>query len=122
MRLTKEELYVKEREEIMLKILEVIKITRKRNRIMKWELEKEEVREGINDLIDDIKRYYKTSKWRSMKTWKDKEMNIINNVLKEHDIEIIKIDKKSKSEDNRYHNYREYIYNINEKIKEKMIS
>jgi hypothetical protein len=120
MKLTKEVLYVKERDEIMLKILNIINITKNNNKIKKEDLEKDEVRIGIRNLIDDIKKYYKTSNWRSMKTWKDKEINLINNVLKEHDIDILKIDKKRKCEDNKYHNYREYIFNINDELKKRI--
>jgi hypothetical protein len=37
------------------------------------------------------------------------------------EIEILKIDKKHKCEDNKYHNYRIYIFNIKEEILNKMI-
>jgi len=96
-------------------------ITKINNKIKKEELEKEEVRIEIRNLMGEIKKYYKTSNWRSIKTWKDQELNLINNILKEHEIEILKIDRKRKCEDNKYHNYREYIFNIKEEILNKMI-
>jgi hypothetical protein len=116
MRQKKEELYIKEREEIMLKILKIIGISKDRKRIRKDEIEKEEVRNQIKELMEDIRRYYKISNWRSINTWKDKEINIINNVLKDNGIETIKIDKKRIGEDKKYHNYREYIYEIKDEI------
>ena len=51
MKSTKEELYKKEREEIMLKILKIINITKKNNKIKKEELEKEEVRLEIRNFM-----------------------------------------------------------------------
>lgn len=68
----------------MLKILKIINITKINNKIKKEDLEKEEIR----NLMGEIKKYYKTSNWRSIKTWKDQELNLINNILKEHEIEI----------------------------------
>lgn len=120
MRKTKEELYEKEREEIMIKILKIMGITKDRKRIKKEEIEIEEVRKNIQELMVEIKRYYKISKWRSINTWKDKELNTINNILKENGIETIKVDKKRIGEDNKYHNYREYIYEIKEEILNKL--
>ena len=121
MKSTKKELYDKEREMIMLKILKIINIDKTNRKIRKEEIDKEEVRIEIRGMMEEIKRYYKTSNWRSIKTWKDQEINLINNIMKEHEIEILKIDKKRKCEDNKYHNYREYIFNIKEDILNKLI-
>ena len=82
------------------------------------ELERECIKEGINEMKEEIKRYYKMSNWRSIKTWNevfsftnfpensslsslrsDKfivELNLITNVLKYNGIETIKVDRKRK--------------------------
>lgn len=119
MRQTKELLYKKEREEIMIKILKIIGITRERKRINREEIEKEEIKESINNMLEEIKRYYKISQWRNINTWKDKEINLITNILKNNGIEIIKTDRKRKIE-NKYIHYREFIFDINEDILNKL--
>jgi hypothetical protein len=119
MRKGKEELYEKEREDILIKVLKLIGITRERKRINREEMESEEIKEGIKNMLEEIKKYYKISKWRSIKTWKDKEINIITNILKYNGIEIIKTDRKRKVEE-KYVHYREFIFDIGEGILNKI--
>ncbi len=119
MRARKEIKYVIEREELMIKILKMIGITKERKRIKRDEIDNEDIKEKVNKMMEDIKKYYTISKWRSIKTWKDKEINIILNILKTNGIETIKVDRKRKEED-KYKHYREYIFEIKEELINKL--
>jgi hypothetical protein len=105
-------------EEILQKIINIIGITKENKKIRKEDLCKEETRTQIRQLLDDVKKSYKTYKWRSMKTWKDIEINLITNIFKEHNIDIVKIERKKKIDDKIYR-YREYNFLIPEYIFEK---
>ena len=119
MRKCKEDLYENESVEILIKVLKLIGITRDRKRLMREELDTELIKDSINNMLEEIKKYYKISRWRSINTWKDKELNLITNILKYHGIEVIKTDRKRKIED-KYVHYREYIFDISEEILNKI--
>jgi hypothetical protein len=119
MRKTKEELYDKEREEIMIKVLKLIGVSKERKRFRKEEIEVEDIKEEMNKILEDIKKYYNISKWRSIKTWKEKEVNLITNILRYNGIETIKVDRKRKIE-GKYVHYREYIFDVGEEILNKL--
>jgi hypothetical protein len=119
MKQRKDEKYSKEQEEILLKMLRKIGISKEKRRFNREELERECIKEGINEMIEEIKKYYKMSNWRSIKTWKEVELNLITNVLKYNGIETIKVDRKRKEGD-KYKHYREYIFDINDEILNKI--
>ena len=56
-----------------------------------------------------------------MKTWKDMEINLVNNIFQFNGVEIIKTNRKKKGDDNIFHNYREYIYDINDELLNNLI-
>ena len=62
MRKGKEELYEKEREEILIKVLKLIGIDKNNNRILRDNLEKPEINEYINEMMEEIKKYYSISR------------------------------------------------------------
>ena len=121
MKKTKEDLYQAERLEIFTKIIKIIGISKEKKRFNRKDLETDEFKQQINDLLPDIKKYYKTSSWRSMKTWKDMEINLVNNIFQFNGVEIIKTNRKKKGDDNIFHNYREYIYDINDELLNNLI-
>jgi len=120
MKQTKDMKYSKEQNEILMKIIKKIGITKDKKRFKKEELETEEIKNGIKEMLEEIKKYYKMSNWRSIKTWKEQELNLITNILKYNGIETIKVDRKRKEGDG-YKHYREYIFDIKEEILNKMI-
>jgi len=115
MRVKKDEKYEKEQKEILMKIIKIIGLSKEKYRFEKEEIDREEVKEEIKNMIEEIKKYYKMSNWRSIKTWKEQEINLIINILKYNGIETIKMDRKRK-EGNEYKHYREYIFDIKNNI------
>ena len=115
MKETKDIKYSKEQKEILMKIIKKIGITKDKERCKKEELETEELKNGIKEMVEEIKKYYKMSNWRSIKTWKEQELNLITNILKYNGIDTIKVDRKRK-EGEVYKHYREYIFDIKEEI------
>lgn len=69
--------------------------------------------------MEEIKKYYSTSRWRSVYREDNKELNIIKNIMREHGIEILKIERKRKKEE-KNESYRIYIFEIPEEIKNKI--
>ena len=61
MKQTKDMKYSKEQKEILMKIIKKIGITKEKKRFKKEELETEELREGIKEMLEEIKKYYKMS-------------------------------------------------------------
>jgi hypothetical protein len=120
MRKGKEELYEKEREDILIKVLKLIGIDKNNNRILRENLEKPEIKEYINEMMEEIKKYYSISRWRSVYRKENKELNIIKNLMRENMIDILKIEKKRIKEDGKYEGYRIYIFEIPEEIKIKL--
>lgn len=112
MRSLKEELYKDERDAILRTIIEQIGLNKSKKVLMRSEIIKDETKDCINKLMEDIRRYYTISKWRSIKTWKEKELNIINNIMKDNGIDIIKMDKKIRLKSGKYENERVYLYEI----------
>jgi hypothetical protein len=115
----KDDKYKKEQEEILIKIIRKIGISKDKRRFNREELERETIKDYINEMLDEIKRYYKMSNWRSIKTWKEVELNLITNILKYNGIDTIKVDRKRKEGD-KYKHYREYIFDIKDEILEKI--
>lgn len=117
-RRTKEEIYEKDREEILIKILREIDV--KENVLIKKE-NIERIYKKIEDMNEEIRRVYNISKWRASKYGKNKEMNIIRSICKINKIEILGIDKKIlNEEENKYKNSRYYKFEIPENIMEKI--
>ncbi len=116
----REEIYKKEREELLIELLKEIGVDNGEKRKLKDELEKDSIKEYVRSNNDRIKRYYSTSRWRSTYRNDNKEMNIIKNIMREHDIEILKLEKKKKLQDGIYESHRLYIFEIPEEIKQKI--
>lgn len=113
----REKIYEKEREEILINIIKKIEL--RENRILKEELERETIKEYIHEKMEEIKKYYSTSRWRSVYREDNKELNIIKNIMREHGIEILKIERKRKKGE-KNESYRIYIFEIPEEIKNKI--
>jgi hypothetical protein len=113
----KSELYKENQNEILRKIIKIIGITTDNNRKNRDELETEEIKESIRELTDDIIKYYSTSKWKTFIREYNQELNVIKNIMKEHGIEIYKLERKRQREsDGKYESYRLYIFNIPKNI------
>lgn len=117
----KDKLYMKERENILIELINKLGINNTENRILRDELEKEEIREYIKNKFEEIKQYYSTSRWRSVYREENKELNIIKNIMREHKIEILKIERKRLKDNGKYEGYRIYIFEIPEEIKNKLL-
>jgi hypothetical protein len=116
----KEDKFVEEREGMLIKVLKAIGINKGRTIIERSELEREEIRSKMNEMKEEIWRYYRTSSWNSCKYGKCQELNIIKNICKYHGITIYKVEKKRKDGD-KIRSYKVYDFNINEEIKERLI-
>ncbi len=114
----REKLYEREREEILINLIKELEL--RENRILREELEKDKIKEYIHKKMEEIKKYYSTSRWRSVYKEENKELNIIKNIMREHGIEILKIEKKRRKEE-KNESYRVYIFDIPEEIKIKII-
>ena len=115
MRRTKEELYKKERLEILKDLIKKIGITKEENKKLKEELENETIKEYIRSKEEEITKYYSTSRWKSIYKEENKELNIIKNIMRENNIEILKIEKKRLKE-GKYSSYRVYVFEIPNEI------
>ena len=113
----REKMYEREREEILINLIKELEL--RENRILREELEKDKIKEYIQLKMEEIKKYYSTSRWRSVYKEDNKELNIIKNIMREHGIEILKIEKKRRKEE-KNESYRVYIFNIPEEIKIKL--
>jgi len=113
----KSELYKYNQDEILKRIIGKIGITRENNRKNREELETEEIKNSIRECTDDIIKYYSTSKWKTFTREDNQELNIIKNIMKEHGIEIYKLERKRQRQtDGKYESYRLYIFNIPKNI------
>ena len=116
----KEERYVKERDDMLIRVLKAIGLSNDRRIIERCELDGEEIRSKINGLRCEIWEYYRTSGWNSCKYGKCQELNIIKNICKYHGITIYKIEKK-RVDGERIRSYKVYDFNINDEIRDKLI-
>lgn len=107
----KSELYKGEQEEILKRILNLIGVSRENDRKSRDELELEEIKESIRGMRDEIIKYYTTSRWKTFYREENQELNMIKNIMKEHGIEIYKLEKK-KTNDGKVERRRLYIFNI----------
>ena len=107
----KSELYKVEQEEILKKILSLIGVNRENDRMTRDELEQEEIKENMRKMRDDIIKYYTTSRWKTFYREDNQELNMIKNIMKEHGIEIYKLEKKRMNEGHAERR-RLYIFNI----------
>ena len=90
-RSTKKELYRNEREEIIKKINDLLGITEKKNYVYLYDIENSEnIKEGINKMSDEIKKYFKVGNWNYyvMKNNGEKplEIGLIRAVYRDEDI------------------------------------
>ena len=115
MRLLKDEKYKSDQKEILKRILNEVGIRREKLIISREELETEGFKEIINKNYDEIKIYYKTSNWSSVKTGMEKELNILKNICRYNGIIIDKIQRKKTVEEKRI-NHVLYKFNIPEEL------
>lgn len=108
----KTELYIEERKNILNEILQFIHVSKENNKIYKSELENDNLKKFINNKFDDIIKYYTASKWASLYREKNREINILKNIMREHGIEIYKLEKKTII-DGKINRDRLYIFNFN---------
>jgi len=110
MKLKKNIQYKNERYEIYNNLLEKLGVNKENNRILKEDIEKDEIKSYIKEKLDDIKKFYSTGQWRSIYRENNVEMNIIKNIMRENNIEILKLERKRKNDDDKYHSYRIYVF------------
>ena len=117
MKNTKNNLYREEQIEIMKKILEYISINKDNNICNREDLEKDNFKNKIDELIPEIKKYYKIASWNSYKYGINKHINLLKNICKYNDIVIDKMQKTKKDNNNtekKYIHYVVYKFNIPE--------
>jgi hypothetical protein len=116
----KSELYKKEQEEILKKILKIIGINNEKIRINREELLKEEIENELKEMEEEIKKYYSVSKFKSYINGDEKYLNLIKNICKEKEINILKLQGKryKNKEEKTRETYVIYQFELNEKIKE----
>jgi hypothetical protein len=117
MKNTKNNLYREEQIEIMKKILEHIGINKDNNIFNREDLEKDDFKNKIDELIPEIKKYYKIASWNSYKYGINKHINLLKNICKYNDIIIDKMQKTKKDNNNtekKYIHYVVYRFNIPE--------
>lgn len=112
--------YMREREDMLIRVLKAIGLSNDRRIIERSELEGADIRGKINELRDEIWKYYNTSGWNSCKYGKSQELNIIKNICKYHGITIYKIEKKRRDGE-KIRSYKVYDFNINDEIRAKLI-
>ncbi len=112
----REDRYKRERGEMINEIIKRLEIDKNRKK-GREELETEEIKEYVLSRMEEIKKYYSTSRWRSVYRDDNKELNILKNIMREHGINIIKTEKKKKTEEGKYEGHRVYIFEIPEEIK-----
>lgn len=115
----KSDIYETEQNNILKKLLREIGLQPDRLSIERSELESEIIKDKIRGMIDEIWKYYRTSGWNSCKYGKNRELNIIKNVCKYHNIKIYKVEKKKK-EGSQIKSYKVYDFNIDEKLKSEL--
>jgi len=108
----KTELYSEERVNMFNEILNFINISKENNKIYKSELENDKLKEFINSKMEEIIKYYRASKWASLYREKNRELNVLKNIMREHGIEIYKLEKKT-TVDGKINRDRLYIFNFN---------
>jgi len=114
---TKKELYYKEQYDILIKILNIIGINKNNNTVQKSYIENEEILTQINNLKNDILRFFSTRTWHATKTGVNIELNFIRNVIREFDIEMLSLEKRKKDEEsNKTKSYRYFKFIIPENI------
>ena len=116
MPLNKKKLYEKEQQEILIKLMNIIGIKKDNVNIEKSYIESEDVSIQINNLKDDVVKYFCAGKWASTRVGNHTEINIVRNIFKYFNIEVISIEKKRKDEDGKYISYRIYKFIIPESI------
>lgn len=119
-RTPKNELYREQQYDILLKILSLIGVTKDNTIIERDVIEREDNIKVINELQDDINKYFSTGTWKSVKIGVHTEINIIRNIFKSYNISILSIDKKRKNEDGIYKSYTLYKFEIPNEILEKI--
>jgi len=120
MRESKDEKYKKEQVEILKEILKEIGIREEKITISREELETEEFKGYMNEKYEEIKKYYKTTSWISVKKGLEKELNILKNICRYNGIIIDKIQRKKTKDDKRI-NHVIYKFDIPEDKKELLL-
>jgi len=119
-KLTKNVLFKEEQYKILLKIFNIIGVTKDNTIIERNVIESDENIKIINDLVNDINKYFSFGHKISTKIGVHKEINIVKNVVKNFGISVFSIDKKRKDENNKYKSYTLYKFEIPNEILEKM--
>ena len=115
-RISKDILYKEQQNDILLKILTLIGITKTNTVIDKNNIDNEETIKIINSMKEDIKKYFTFKCKNSTKTGVNIELNLVRNISKNFGITILPIERKRKDENNNYKSYRIYKFDIPENI------
>ena len=114
---TKKELYQKEQYEILIKLLNIIGITKNNTTVQKSYIETIDILDNINSLKNDILKFFSTRKWHATKTGVNIEINFIRNIIREFNIEMLSLEKRKKDEEsNKTKSYRYFKFIIPENI------
>jgi hypothetical protein len=120
MKSKKDELYQSEQKNIIKNILEYIGINKDNKIVNRDNLDKDDFKNMINEMMPQIKKYYKTSSWNSMKYGQNKEINALKNICKSNGIIIDKL-QKTRRADNielKYCHYVVYKFDIDDSFYE----
>lgn len=98
-RKTKDILYKNEQINVLVKIFKEIGITKNNLSIMRNELEKDDFKIKIQNLENDIRKYYTTRTWGSIRGNGEIELNLFKNICRSQSIIIDKIQRKKKEND-----------------------
>jgi hypothetical protein len=113
---SKKDLYKNEQYDILIKLINIIGISKNITSIEKGDIEKQEILEKIDLLKDDIIKYFNTGNWYSTRKGDHTQVNFIRKIFKYFDIEGFSIERKKKDENNYYKSFRIYKFIIPENI------
>ncbi len=101
-KLVKKDRYVNERKEILQKIYNMLNVNETNKMFYAFVLDQEDIQNKIDELIEDICKYFTTSKWPSLRICSIsncKYIGIVRSIFKEMDISYKVAGYKYKKED-----------------------
>ncbi len=88
-KLNKNVRYIEERKQVLQKIYDILNITETNKLFYAFMLDQENVQNKIDEMTEDFRKYFTTSKWPSLRknsVANQKHIAIVRSILKEMDI------------------------------------